>query len=236
MTFGLRIKKYRTNLKLTQSALAEQLNISKSTLAMYETDKREPNVDMIKLMSNVFSVSANELLGIKSVNTMYSLTNSECLHIDNYRKLDVFGKKAVDTLIDIELERITPEPARIEKKYIELKLYDMPASAGTGVMLSDSEEYSTIQVEQTSVSLNADLCIRVSGDSMNPHYHDGDIVYVFKQPHINVGEVGIFVVNGEGFIKKLGDSELISTNKDYKNVKLADGDTVVCYGKVIGKV
>lgn len=50
------------------------------------------------------------------------------------------------------------------------------------------------------------------------------------------GDIGVFVVNSNAFIKELGEKELISRNKDYKNIPIHEGDNVVCMGKVIGKV
>ncbi|MDR0948197.1 MAG: S24 family peptidase [Lachnospiraceae bacterium] len=47
------------------------------------------------------------------------------------------------------------------------------------------------------------------------------------------GEIGIFYVNGESFVKQLGDGELLTLNKDYPNIELSED--VRCLGCVIGK-
>ena len=47
---------------------------------------------------------------------------------------------------------------------------------------------------------------------------------------------GLFVVNGNGYIKKKGSRELISLNPKFDNVQISEYDTVYCMGKVIGKV
>ena len=53
---------------------------------------------------------------------------------------------------------------------------------------------------------------------------------------MQLGDIGVFVINRNAFIKELGEKELISHNKDFKNIAIHSGDNIVCMGKVIGKV
>ena len=55
---------------------------------------------------------------------------------------------------------------------------------------------------------------------------------------IEPGEIGIFVLNGEGYIKKLGINELISLNPDplFSPIPFGDGDCIRCVGRVIGHI
>ena len=84
--------------------------------------------------------------------------------------------------------------------------------------------------------LGADFVISVGGDSMEPTYHDSDKVFVEKCDAIDVGEVGIFVVNGDVYIKELGNKCLISHNEKYKPIRIGESDSVYCCGRVIGIV
>ena len=59
---------------------------------------------------------------------------------------------------------------------------------------------------------------------------------VRTQPTVDVGEIGIFIVNGNGFIKKQGEDRLISLNPDYDDVEISEWDEVYCKGKVLGKL
>lgn len=81
----------------------------------------------------------------------------------------------------------------------QIPLYDMPASAGSGVFL-DSDSYTLIDVDE-NVPEAATLAVRISGDSMTPLFNDGQIVYVHHQQELENGEIGIFVLNGEAFAK-----------------------------------
>ena len=81
--------------------------------------------------------------------------------------------------------------------------------------------------------MHVNFAIGVNGNSMEPTYSDGDTLLVEKQNSINVGEIGIFMIDGEAFVKELGNGVLISHNKDYEDKKI--NENTICLGKVIGK-
>ncbi len=83
---------------------------------------------------------------------------------------------------------------------MRIDYYDFPASAGTGNFL-ETESPEEIWVKDTEEAEDADYVIPISGDSMEPSFHDGDKVFVEKMDSIEKGDIGIFVVNGDVFIK-----------------------------------
>ena len=60
MTLGEKIKKARKNAGLTQEQLAEKLFVSRVTVSKWETGRGYPNLDSLKLISKLFSVSIDE--------------------------------------------------------------------------------------------------------------------------------------------------------------------------------
>ena len=58
------LKKARLRKGLSQVQLAEQLGVAKSTYSMYESGNREPNVQTIKKIADILSVTTDELLGM----------------------------------------------------------------------------------------------------------------------------------------------------------------------------
>ncbi len=114
-------------------------------------------------------------------------------------------------------------------------LYDLPVSAGPGVYLDDStaDEISIPDNEKTAYT---DFALRISGNSMEPKYHDGDILLVENTDSVEVGELGIFVLDGNGYFKKYGGDRLISLNEDYGDILLRDYVETVCCGRVVGKL
>lgn len=139
-----------------------------------------------------------------------------------------------------EITLPAPEPNQSEEPdnegeddYIYLDFPDLPVSAGTGVYLHD--DYA----EQIKVTINdetsrANYALRVEGDSMEPLFFDGDIVLVETQPSVKVGEIGIFIYEGEAYIKEFGGNRLISANSKYEDKKITDFNNFYCKGLVIG--
>lgn len=63
MNTGEIIAKLRNKNKISQSALANDLHIGQSTLAMYEKNKRKPNLEMLSAIADYFNVTTDYLLG-----------------------------------------------------------------------------------------------------------------------------------------------------------------------------
>ena len=92
-----------------------------------------------------------------------------------------------------------------------------------------------MQIKPTPIAKRANYAVRVSGSSMEDTYYDGDIVLVETCPDIAIGEIGIFIVNDQGYIKQRGKNCLISLNPESPDVDIHDGDVVYCRGRVLGK-
>ena len=162
-------------------------------------------------------------------------TATEWTTLQKYRALDEHGKEVVDYMIDSEYKRVTALTRKPKPRMLKLDWYTLPASAGTGNIL-DSDLAEDLFVSESAEAEQADFVISVGGDSMEPTYHDGDKVFVEKCDAVDIGEVGIFVVNGDVYIKELGNQCLISHNEKYKPIRIGESDSVYCCGRVIGIV
>jgi len=91
-------------------------------------------------------------------------------------------------------------------KFIEMPVSNLAVSAGTGAFL-DEGNFEMISFPESSVPEKADFAVRVSGDSMEPVYQDGQIVWVQLCDHVRVGEVGVFLYDGEGYIKEYNEQK-----------------------------
>ena len=232
MTFGNRLKQARENKGYNQKQFAERLGVTPTRLNYWEKDKREPDVAIIKQIAQILDVSSDWLIGNNLINVDITLSVNEKQHIKKYRSLDHYGRKAVDSLMDIELERcsVVVELPRL----ITLPMADLPASAGTGQWLDENGHFEDIDVIDTPQARTANIIIKVSGDSMEPLFHDGDALLVQRKAEVEQGEIGVFIIDGCGYIKKLGHNELISVNPEYNNITLTSDNAAVCFGKVVG--
>ena len=100
-----------------------------------------------------------------------------------------------------------PAPKTVQIRRREMPVALMPAAAGTGNFLDDSEYYETVSFPEDQVKPGADVGIRISGDSMEPVFHDGQVVWVKKCEELHPGEVGILVYDGKAYIKIYDERE-----------------------------
>ena len=233
-TIGDRIKEYRLIRGMTQQDIADALGES-SGRVIYNWEKGigRPDCDKLARLCDLLGVSADELIGCKSMTQRPTAT--EWTTLQKYRALDEHGKEVVDYLIDSEYKRVAALSKKPKPHILKIDWFTLPASAGTGNIL-DSDLAEELFVPESAEAEQADFVISVGGDSMEPTYHDGDKVFVEKCDAVEVGEVGIFVVNGDVYIKELGNQCLISHNEKYKPIRIGENDSVYCCGRVIAVV
>ncbi len=211
----------RSDVRVDDSVLDRVLTLDSDLLEqtgnIYEAQKLQKKRDSTLSIEELFAETVNR---------------NEIEHIVKYRTLDRYGKKAVDDLLENEYKRCTE--VSDEPKVITLPMAELKASAGTGQWLGDDEYTTWVDVLDTPEARRANVVIEVSGDSMLPQYHDGDKVLVKLQPTVEQNEIGIFIVDNCGYIKKLGINELISVNEEYDNISLSKYNDVICVGKVLG--
>ncbi len=231
---GNKIKEKRLELELTQAQLAEMTGIKKNTISNYENNISSPSDENIYKLMEVLKCDANYLFEWEEVEDV-KLSLHEKKHIKKYRVLDNFGKQAIDGLLETEYTRCTSAPEEGEEPTITIKHSFHKVSAGHGFDLNNEDDWEEIEVPDTPEARRADFSLTISGNSMEPIYFDGEIVFIKSQSAVDIGETGIFIVNGSGFIKKNGGDRLISLNPEYDDITFCDGDTVSCVGRVIGK-
>lgn len=170
-----------------------------------------------------------------------------------YRMLDSHGKGAVKAILDFERAAVIAEarqsasPGRPTLKLVkrsngivETKVYDQPSAAGFGNYLDDPS-YHIEQYPANVVPDGTEFGVRISGDSMAPDIRDGGTVFVQSRATIEPGQIGIFVLNGEAFCKKLivdrekGQVRLSSLNPAYKDRIIEECDDFRTVGLVLGQ-
>ena len=95
---------------------------------------------------------------------------------------------------------------RYTAEMVSMPVSLLPASAGFGDYL-DNNRFEQMDFPEASVPDNADFAVRVHGDSMEPAYSDGQYVWITECDYLHPGEVGLFVLNGDGYIKVYDEQE-----------------------------
>ena len=235
MTVANRIRKFRENCDLTQKKLGQKLGYPNGAMVSnWEIGKSSPDPEKLIQLCSIFNISSDELLGVKS--DMSNFTSEERTHITKLRMLDEHGKLVVNYLLDEEYARVISSAKKKNRpRLMYINSYSFPVSAGVGSFV-ENEAPEQILVPECPEAEEADYVLTVTGDSMQPMFNDGDKVYVVNQQSVEFGEIGIFVINGDAYIKKLGKGQLISLNEKYKPISLNNDDSIYCCGKVIGIV
>lgn len=231
------ITKCREGAGLSQKELALLLNITPSRVSNWEQGSNCPTIDMLFELCKILDVSINDIYGVYPDSNM-QLAYEEMKHIEKYRSLDDHGKKIIDFIMHEEWKRSAILNKKTDKTELPttrlINYYYRLASAGLGQILFDMPPTKRIEIPDLPEYRKADYAIGVNGNSMEPTYSDGDMLLVEMTEEIAIGEIGIFTVNNECFVKKLGNQELISLNPEYSNIPL--NETTKCMGRVIGKL
>lgn len=231
---GDMIKERRLELGLTQSQLSQMTDIKSTTISNYENNISSPSDDNIYRLMKALQCDANYLFEWdKQEDLQLSLPEKKI--IKKYRVLDKHGRKMVDFTLNEEYDRCTSEPEK-ETPTISIRHSTYKVSAGKGFDLDDRDSWEEIEIPDTPEARKADFAVTIKGDSMEPIYSDGQIVLVREQPAVDIGETGVYIVNGGGFIKINGGNRLISINPEYDDISFNESDSVYCAGKVIGVV
>lgn len=112
---GKRIKTLRNERNLLQKDLAEQLNLSQQTISLYESEKRQPDYQILQSIADFFNVSVDYLLGRTNIKDPSTLPNKE-------DEIEYGTNNEIVT----EIEKLSTESQEELKKLIELyKIRDM---------------------------------------------------------------------------------------------------------------
>ena len=210
-----RIVSLRNEKNITQSQLAEELNISPSAIGMYEQGRRKPSYELLEEICDYFNVDMDYLMGRSDIKNRYQAG----------LKYDWEDKKQEDSNIDMKT---------VNTDYIMIPLYES-ISAGYGA--SNSEFIEMIPVFGLKKNVTTYFAVKVEGDSMEPKIPNGSTIIIKKDIQIESGEIGAFNLNDENFVKqkKVVKDRLIlhSFNLAYDDKVVNEFDDFIEYGKVV---
>ena len=254
MIIAERLRLLRREKSLSKRELVNMLPLNYSTYANYESGFREPNSEVLQMLSRHFGVSIDYIVGATEnrmrADEVAVLTEGEHRHVMSYRTLDAHGRDLVDTVMEKEISRVSfPNTHQVvnsrqvlDDQWVILQVYNQRTSAGMGSYLNDEsdKDYELVRFMATPVSQRADFCVKIKGDSMEPKLMDNDIVFVKAMPKIDADNVGIFVYEGETHCKRLridrkkGFIHLESLNKAYAPKSIHNPEMLRTIGLVIG--
>lgn len=235
---GSSIKEVRKSKKLTQKKLAELTGFKQNTISNHENGNRQLDEKDIRIYAQALEVSPQYLFDLAKPSSIEIIPTTSPIQTI-YDELEPPRQGKVLNYAKRQLkEQRNEEETKINEVSEAIRLYsydyyDHPASAGTGQYLND------VRVERIElpVDIDADFVIPIKGDSMEPDYHDGDLVFIQTSVDLNDGVIGVFNYNGDAYIKQLVIDEdqayLHSLNPEYKDMPITPDTDFRIIGEVV---
>ena len=239
-TLSDNIKFFRKQKKLTQKELADKLKVAPTAISAWEVGRNKPLMDKVEQMSLIFEISISRLLGDET----YSLNDESKSFLsdsppilqsitETSSKLEEVRQTKVLKYAKNQLDEQNSSISNVVELF-EYDYYDQPASAGTGQYLNDVNK----ETVELTVNIDADFVIPIYGDSMEPEYHSGDYAFIKSTVNLDDGQVGVFDLKGDAYIKQLiidgNKAFLHSFNEEYKDIPIDEFSDFRIIGKVVG--
>ncbi len=103
MKFSEKLKALRRDNQLTQDELAERLFVTRTAVSKWETDKGFPGIDSLKLLSEQFGVSIDELISDNDVDTQRKLNEQKATRL-YWVAIGCFAACAILSVIGVMLQ------------------------------------------------------------------------------------------------------------------------------------
>lgn len=218
-----------------------QLNIPQSTVSDYFSGKTLPSEENIVKLARFFNVNPydidprmvkgnviNDKLRVKLLTTFDDLNDKNKRKVVDYADTQLKDQWREENIHSIN---------ELQRTYTVDVLGAV--SAGTGEWL-DEEQHNHVAVsEQPPVY---DFAVQVNGDSMEPMFADGQIIYVKRvegTEEVRDNQIVIAELNGNAYVKKIafdgdrGSCRLISLNRKYTDIIVKPDDSFKVIGVVV---
>ena len=173
-TFAERLKSLRREKGWSQQRLADELDLSKSSVNMYERGEREPGFETMEAIADLFNVDMNYLYG----------------------RTDI---KIADPIVLAPKKPTIPPGFEPMPK---MKKIPLIGSIACGEPIT--AEQNIEKMVDVPENIRCDFSLTCHGDSMvDAGIHDKDVVYIRIQPEVENGEIAAVRIDGEATLKRV---------------------------------
>ena len=216
-----KLKAQRKKLKMTQKDIADQLDISYQAYSAWERGVKEPSKDKVKQLEKILKVPMGYFTEIEIVRLYNTLSNKGKNQVVEYAR-------------DLVQKEKTQQVISVSENLYEYHVYEK-MSAGIGASVYDDQNYDTVYFNK---ELAHDFASWVSGDSMEPKYHNGSVALIRETGFDYDGAVYAVVCNNQTYIKRVYREEnglrLVSINPKYKDIFISYDEDPRVVGIIVG--
>jgi len=228
-----KLREARKAAGFTQKDVYEWLGIGQSTFSAWETGQGEPSIEVFLKLCQKYGIGQPPAFFLPDPVSGQTAEQLEPAFVSKMLSLPKRSQDAVRNCLEFEYNNSPLKIHHSGRRLRRIPLYTQVATAGFGNYLDDQD----VEIRELEAPEEATFAVRISGQSMEPLIHDGDIVFVHRQREIASGEIGIFSYNGESFCKvwdnRAGTPKLVSLNKKYSPIYLKPSDNLITHGKVL---
>ena len=226
---GKTIAKHRKEHKIKQSELALKLEyydifVKPNTVSAWESGLSIPNSKQLLAICEILNIYDiyTEFVNPNPINPFRNLNETGVAKVMDYiHLLEKSGEYKTADIIPIHILR-------------ERKVFYTTVSAGTGSFL-DGEDYE--MYTSPDIPEEASFGVYVSEDSMEPRYHNEELIWIEQTEQLEDGEIGIFYLDGNAYVKKFQNNEngtyLVSLNKKYDPIPVTENNSFKIFGRVL---
>lgn len=227
IVIGEKIKQHRLANGWTQQELGTKIGISKNAIGNYEKGFRSPKKNTMFDLANAFNVSIDDLFPPIQKDTPPTTSPIQSI----YDQLEPNGQRKVITYAEkLRDEQEKQRKTKINEVSEVINLYQVEVVSETAAASGfnygfgyDDTDRETIEVDEQPP--RHDIATKVSGDSMQPDYKDGDILYLVDKGLTTYnGDLAIIAYGDRSYFKKIytenGRLRLVSLNDKYEDIIL----------------
>ncbi|CVS28949.1 CI-like repressor, phage associated [Streptococcus pneumoniae] len=229
------ITHFRKQRGITQKELAKEVGITASTMTDYMKLRSAPSFGVIQKLADYFGVKKSDIdttFKEESTNSLPDASDLLTQQItDKVVQLTLDNKKIVlRTSEELLNEQKNEEEAKINEVSEVISLYQVEVVSETAASSGfnygfgyDDTDRETIEVDEQPP--RHDIATKVSGDSMQPDYQDGDILYLVDKGLTTYnGDLAVIAYGDRSYFKKIytenGRLRLVSLNDKYEDIIL----------------
>lgn len=221
--FSQNLKYYMYKYGVDRNALCDTLGFKYMTVSDWINAKTYPRIDKIEILANYFNIKKSDLVEKQ--------TDKQIDILPVYNQLTDIRKHKVYSYAQQQLDEQNSNLNEHRSIYLV-------GSSAAGLPL-DYGDLDAELIDLSNIPAKADKAIHIKGDSMEPKIANNSIIFYHEQPTLEIGEIGIFEINGSAVTckKYYVDYEskkivLKSINPKYEPMYF-NGEQVRILGKVV---
>ena len=226
--FANNLSFYMKQKGVDRNTLCADLDLKYTTVRDWLKGITYPRIGKIELLANYFNINKSDLIENK-ISTAQSDSLLEKI-TNTARKLNTDNKKIVLRTSEELWESQNEEETKINEVSEVISLYQVEVVSETAAASGfnygfgyDDTDRETIEVDEQPP--RHDIATKVSGDSMQPDYQDGDILYLVDKGLTTYnGDLAVIAYGDRSYFKKIytenGRLRLVSLNDKYEDIIL----------------